>query len=440
MFPRFTPEGVGLPGLIALIAVTHVFVAHFAVGAGLYLVRTERLGYRLARPGILRHAEKHTRFFVLLTLVFGALSGVGIWFVIGLAAPDSTFLLIRTFVWAWAAEWCFFVIELSAALVYYKTWRRLPAKDHMAIGWLYAVATLFTLLIINGILSFMLTPGAWVESHSFWDGLFNPTYLSTSIMRIGICILIAGAFALHTTNSNADDLDEDDRRLLLMRAGRWIVVGLLVAAPMFFVAKTQFTPAITDLLDRSLRGAKGAVPLLGTLWRLGGLALGATLLAGLYLLTRRPARLPRFVPALVILLAFVGFGCAEYAREVLRKPFAVREVIYANGIHVNDVTRFRESGYLQHTQDADALASGDPLVIGEAMYRQQCSTCHTIDGYRGLRSRVSAWDENQVGVFTSVLSKQLPGERSIWAAMPPLVGDAEEVAALRAWLLGLRKP
>ncbi len=86
---------------------THVFVAHFAVGGGLYLVLTERWGLRAGLPGVVAHAKQHSRFFLLLTVVFGALSGVGIWFVIGITGPDTTFLLIRTFVWGWATEWPF---------------------------------------------------------------------------------------------------------------------------------------------------------------------------------------------------------------------------------------------------------------------------------------------------------------------------------------------
>ena len=440
MFPNFVPEGIGLPGLIALIAVTHVFVAHFAVGAGMYLVTTERWARRLNRPGLLAHTERHTRFFVLLTLVFGALSGVGIWFVIGLAAPDTTFLLIRTFVWAWAAEWCFFAIELSAALAYYKTWHRLSPRDHMAIGWLYAIASIVTLCIINGILSFMLTPGDWVETRNFWDGLFNPTYLSSTVMRLGICVLIAGAFALVTGNSRRHEIDPEDRRLLLARAGRWLVGGLVLAVPMFLLLKSQFTPEISDLLQRSLRGARGSVPLLGTLWRIGGVALGVVGLAGLFLALRRPSRVPRIVPVAVVLLAFVGFGCGEYAREVLRKPFGVRNVIYVNGIAVEDVARFREEGFLQHTKEAEVLSSGDPMRIGEAMYRTQCSTCHTLDGYRGLRDRLSGWHENQVGVLVSSLARQQPGGPAVWQAMPPLVGNEDEIAALRAWLNTLTLP
>ncbi len=75
---------------IAVIAVLHVFVAHFAIGGGLFLVLTEKKGYRENSQQILDYTKKHAKFFMLLTLVFGAVSGVGIWFAISLISPAAT--------------------------------------------------------------------------------------------------------------------------------------------------------------------------------------------------------------------------------------------------------------------------------------------------------------------------------------------------------------
>jgi len=45
--------------------------------------------------------------------VVGAVTGVGIWFTIGLIAPEATSNLIHTFVWVWAIEWVFFLVEAA---------------------------------------------------------------------------------------------------------------------------------------------------------------------------------------------------------------------------------------------------------------------------------------------------------------------------------------
>ncbi|NUM78345.1 hypothetical protein HUU40_28625, partial [candidate division KSB1 bacterium] len=80
--------GAGL--LIAIVSITHVFVSHFAVGGGLFLVLTEKKAYRENDAALLNWLKTHTRFFVLLTVVFGAISGVGIWFTIALIHPSAT--------------------------------------------------------------------------------------------------------------------------------------------------------------------------------------------------------------------------------------------------------------------------------------------------------------------------------------------------------------
>jgi len=89
----YLPE-TGGGSLIALIAVLHVFVSHFAVGGGLYLIYAEKKGLREQSPAILEFVKKHARFFLLLTMVFGSITGVGIWFIIALVNPAATSLLI----------------------------------------------------------------------------------------------------------------------------------------------------------------------------------------------------------------------------------------------------------------------------------------------------------------------------------------------------------
>ena len=438
MFPKLMPEGVGLPGLIAIVAVTHVFVAHFAVGGGWYLILTERLGRKRGMDGVVRHAERHSRFFVLLTLVFGAVSGVGIWFTIGLVSPDSTFFLIRTFVWGWAAEWCFFLIELTAALVYYKTWRRIAPKVHMAVGWVYAIAAVVTLVIINGILTFMLTPGDWLETRSFWDGIFNPSFLPTTAMRIAIAFFIAGCFGLLTSGREED---AETRRFLIARSARWVAASLVVAYPLFLWTKSTFPPEVTHLLDRSLDGARGAVPLLGTLWRLGGAAFLVLFAVSTAIAILKPRRFPTWAGAGIILLAFFAYGTAEYAREVLRKPYAVRDVIYANGIYREDVPRFRSEGYLKHAEGEAWLATASEGDKGEAMYRHQCAVCHTIDGYRGIRGLLAGKEPGRAGFATlRVDLGKREDQPMIWEAMPPVVGTEAEIEALWDWIAELTLP
>ena len=117
------------PMLIAVISVVHVLVSHYAVGGGLFLAVEVGHARRTRDSEYLNYLRGHARFFVLLTVVFGAITGVGIWWTIGLTSPLATEVLIRTFVFGWATEWVFFVVELVAAFIFLYYWDRLPRED-----------------------------------------------------------------------------------------------------------------------------------------------------------------------------------------------------------------------------------------------------------------------------------------------------------------------
>ena len=114
--------------IIAFVAIVHVVVSHFAVGGGLWLVITEKKAYREKKDFILEYVKKHTLFFMLLTMVFGSMTGVGIWITISLVSPDATSHLIHTFVFGWAIEWVFFVVEIVTAFLYFYTFKKISEK------------------------------------------------------------------------------------------------------------------------------------------------------------------------------------------------------------------------------------------------------------------------------------------------------------------------
>lgn len=81
---------------MALVSILHVFVSHFAVGGGLFLVRTEKTALREGDAPLPDRFKLHSRFFVLATIVNEAISGVGIWFTIALINPSATSNLIHS--------------------------------------------------------------------------------------------------------------------------------------------------------------------------------------------------------------------------------------------------------------------------------------------------------------------------------------------------------
>ena len=75
-YPVWQLDAFGGGLMIAMIAVFHVYISHFAVGGGLFLVLTEHKAYRENDKSILAYAYKHTKFFLLITMVAGGITGV----------------------------------------------------------------------------------------------------------------------------------------------------------------------------------------------------------------------------------------------------------------------------------------------------------------------------------------------------------------------------
>lgn len=463
-YPVWDVPIIGSGWVIGGIAIFHVLISHFAIGGGFYLPMAERKALREGREDWMEVIHGHAKFFLVLTAVFGAVSGVGIWFAIGLANPEGTSTLIHNFVFGWAIEWCFFIVEITAAAVYYYTWGRVDHKTHLRIGIVYAVTAWFSLVIINGILTFMLTPGAeWLavagtgtEASRFWSAFFNPTYWPSLVLRTLICIALAGIWALVT----ASRIDAYKQGALKAEVIRWSVRWLLPAfllLPLGFLWYLSMVPESQLGLLRIGIGTIGA----GTFTQVTRAALvtlmsSATIAAVVYFLAYRNPRDFTFGHAVAVLaLALAATASTEQAREMIRKPYVVGDHMYSNGIRVSEVDRFNREGYLTRSPwvtgeerarwsapptGGVAPAAGvavdpraDALARGGLMFKGQCLACHTVDGYRAMRGLLAGRDRAAIGNILDMLHLQ-GGESPYAAFMPPLVGTMEERASLADYL------
>jgi len=414
---------LGFPGglLIAIVAVTHVFVSHFAVGGGAFLVLTERRAYAKNDEALLGYVRRHSKFFALLTLVFGAISGVGIWFTIGLVAPEATSSLIHTFVWAWAIEWCFFFVEITAAIIYYSQWDRLDRKTHMAVGWIYFVAAWMSLFVINGIITYQLTPGRWLVTHNIWDGLFNPTFLPSLFLRTSMSILLAGVFGLLTVMRDPREVRERVNRW----AGQWMVLGALLLPAFAWWYYSRFPDFSRALLNGTLPAAQHPI-------RMGMLSAALILLLGLTCAIWKPKAMSKPLVALLVFFAFSLMASGEYLREFVRKPWVINGYIYANGLRVSELAEYQQAGF---TREAKFTSSDDLTSIeyGHDLFVSQCSSCHTVDGYRAMRKRVVGWDP-------TLAKEMLAHIHMLRGAMPQFAGNEQDRAALGKYLSSLNPP
>lgn len=153
-YPWWYVPNVTGPMLIALVATVHVFVSMYAVGGGIYLAAETGYAYKVNNKPLLEYLRSHAMFFVLLTVVFGAITGVGIWWTIALTSPLATEALIHIFVFGWAMEYVFFILEIVSAFIFFYYWGRLEPRVHKTIGWIYAIAAWISLVLITGITAF----------------------------------------------------------------------------------------------------------------------------------------------------------------------------------------------------------------------------------------------------------------------------------------------
>jgi mono/diheme cytochrome c family protein len=414
----FWDVGIGYGVLMAGIAILHVFVSHFAIGGGLYLVVTETAARRAGNTQKLEFLRGLTKFFVLVTLVFGALTGVGIWFVIGLLNPTATEALIHHFVWGWATEWTFFVVEICAALVYFYGWKRMASRDHLIVGWIYFAAAWLSLFIINGIICFMLTPGRWLVTGGFWDGFFNPTFWPSLVLRTGICIMLAGLYAMLVASRQKDD---EFRRGLVRGNAVWAIVGVAVIIPGWYWYWHAIPAAVTTEAVAAMPTPITALEIAA--WFLAAIAL-LVVVFGVFL----PKRVQTAV-AIVLLACGLGFfGGFEWMRESIRKPFVIYGYMYGNAVELDRTDTYKRQGYLPDI----AFRTGDD---GADLFRHACRSCHTVHGYNPLASTFDGTDPEFV-------KSMILGVGAIRGNMPPFLGTEQEAALIaeHIWSLVDQRP
>jgi mono/diheme cytochrome c family protein len=488
-YPLWAVPAPGL--LIAAVAILHVFVSHFAVGGGLFLVVAERKARRDHDQAFLGFVRALSRGFVLLTLVLGALTGVGIWFTVALVQPQATSALVTTFVWAWATEWTFFAVEIAAAIVYYHGWDRLDPRTHVAVGWIYFVASWASLAVISGILAFMLTSGSWMRTGRFADGFFNPAYAPMVVLRTAVAIGLAGLYVLFAASFVRDDALK--ARVARWAATRWIVPAA-VLVPLALLWSLSAAAGASVAVAETL-GARSASPgaLLVALFstvssgqpivrgaaRLAIVAAGVLLVGALALVALRARRYGRPEAGVLMALGMLMVGGGEWVREGLRKPWVIDHYMFVNGVRAGDaggaatddpfsLESLRRRGVLASSpwavvpagyRPGEAAFEGLPAEeragleaqAGREVFRLECAPCHTERGHLGIVGLVRG---KSVATFSAVLAATArpvtadgrpaswsdPGARvATWLGrrMPPFAGSDAEKRALAIHLARL---
>jgi cytochrome bd ubiquinol oxidase subunit I len=445
-YPWWYVPHLTAPMLIAVISVVHVLVSHYAVGGGFFLAIETRHAYRTGDHKYLDYLHRHARFFILVTVVFGAITGVGIWWTIGLSSPLATEILIRTFVFGWATEWVFFVVELAAAFIFYYYWGKLPEKTHVVIGWIYAMAAWISLVLITGITAFMLNPGVWATDpklQNFWVAFFNPQFLPQTVARTGGALLLSSLYVyLHASLTIRDAALRD---MIASRSARPALLGaILITAG--GLAWLYFLPP----------SAKAALAAAAALNILVALIFALTLVVFVLLYLgpyRNPGWLSPGFAGSLCLFGIAAFSTGEFIREAVRKPFVVYNVVLANQVLPEQVAAMQRMGYLESGlwtkqyvikeypravvdgridgNQLLALRQDDRVILGKVLFQYHCNDCHAAAaGYSALGPLLQGRPRELVRSGVEHLDSVL--------FMPPWCGTPQEAELLTDYLMSIK--
>jgi hypothetical protein len=178
-----------------IVAQLHILFAGFILGAPIFIVISEWLGYRKQDPRYDRLAKEVTKVTVILYSMTALTGGLFI-FVLLATYPQFTTWLINHFFLIFAVIYpLLFIGETIVLYMYFYTWDAWKGEKkgrHIALGVLLNIIGSITLFVIDGPTSFMNTPvraegvspAEFLASASLWDKVFNYSWMPLNLHRL----------------------------------------------------------------------------------------------------------------------------------------------------------------------------------------------------------------------------------------------------------------
>lgn len=184
----------------------HIMASHTSVGAAMLFAFLAYKAYKEDRPELYDYMKKYGMFLVIFSYVIGSITGPGIWYTATAASPRGISALIHNFVWVWATEWVFFIVEVIGVFTLIYTIGKIDRKTHLKLTYMFALASVSTLFLIIGIISFMMWPGteAWYQTGSASDAFFGVNTFPHMFIRIGFMILMSAVVGFVISGSLKD--------------------------------------------------------------------------------------------------------------------------------------------------------------------------------------------------------------------------------------------
>lgn len=433
LFPTWYEPGVGSGWVVGIIATIHVLFSHTSVGAAIFFAALATIAYSRNKPEYLEYIKKYGLFLLVFSYVLGSITGPGIWYSTTVASPRGISSLIHSFVWKWATEWVFFVIEVVGVYMVVYLVGKIDQRTHMRITWMFGIASYATMLIILGILSFMMWPGkeVWFAEGGYLNGFYGSNTFAQLAMRTFFMMSITAVVgSIVLSRFKEDDLRRELSRYMALMG----LVSTIAGASLFSWYLTTLPDYAHLVMENRLPDY--FVPALLSV--VGGMVV--YFLALLF----KPRMITTTVAsvATVYLLVF-GLWPEEVARESIRKPYVAGQYVYSNQVIARDVPGLNihseipileKVGILKaHPFIPDNLREVTPdnvLEVGHVVALSMCSNCHSLSE-TGIRPMVNYFGGNtDVNAIKQYLLGALATGNTLYMPKIPLKDNEAEALAV----------
>jgi hypothetical protein len=228
-----------------IVAQLHILFAAFILGAPIFVVISEWLGYRKQDARYDRLAKEVTKVTVILYSMTALTGGLFI-FVLLATYPQFTTWLINHFFLIFAVIYpLLFISETIVLYLYFYTWDTMKGDKkarHIALGVLLNLIGAVTLFVIDGPTAFMNTPakaeGAsiveFIQNATLWDKVYNYSWMPMNLHRLVGNVTFGGFIAgLIAAYQFLGSKKEEDRAYYdwMGFVGNLIGVGALLFLP-----------------------------------------------------------------------------------------------------------------------------------------------------------------------------------------------------------------
>lgn len=418
-------DRVMLQAVIVLLFLAHIVFINLMLGGSILALVFEAIGRK--RPDFDTLAHEITKT-VTVNKSMGVVLGVGPLLAINVLYTVHFYSANALTGHVWISIVPLVATAFLLLYAYKYSWEKFAeAKGlHMALGGAGVAILLFVPLIFLANINLMLFPERWTQMRGFVSALMLPNVLPRLIHFLLACMAITALFLLgyftraaYPVESKFQRLDRAGLRRLFYAIAFGASLLQLAAGPL--VLFTLPSRGVTVFLYVVIGiGATFAITMLGLMW---------------WEILAAPQRVGRFFVPIVALLMLTG-SCMGFGRHVYRE----------------EATREHRLMVQKRTEDFAyaAVAAGwrakhgvvqENLPLGERVFRDSCSSCHSLDRVLvgpSVREIAELYKGDPDGI---VRWAKAPGKkRSNFPAMPALTFPDTHLRAAALHMLELAAP